>query len=301
MSEWLNIIHEDDSLLIVNKPAGLVCHPTKGDAYSSLISRLRLYLGPEKPIHLINRLDRETSGLVIAAKTDEAASALRRRWERGEVQKAYLAIVVGSVAEAAGSIEAPIGPDPTSAVAIKSRICPGGAPSRTDFRVICRWRRSGCDYSVLFVSPRTGRKHQIRVHLAHIGHPVVGDKIYGPDEQIYLAFVEGRMTAEQVALMKLPNQALHAWSVAWDEGRVPWAYCAEPEEVFMEFMGQAAAEFGPAWEEKEYPLEGPDGVSRYSDARLLDLFKSFSKKKLTLKGALGIFAPHTEPKHTTHK
>ena len=299
MSELLDIIHQDESLLVVNKPAGLVCHPTKGDAYSSLISRLRLHLGPENPIHLINRLDRETSGLVVVAKTDEAASEMRRRWEKAQVAKTYLAIVEGAVAEPAGSINAPIGPDPASAVAIKSRVCLGGAPSQTDFRVIFRFHRSGCEYSVLLVSPRTGRKHQIRVHLAHIGHPVVGDKIYGPDEQIYLAFVAGRMTDEQQGLMKLPNQALHAWRLAWDSGRELRLYTAEPEEVLLKFMGQEMRELAAKPEETDGWVRNLDRVNCCSDGSFLDLFKSFSKKKLTHEGTLEILAAHTEP-NTRH-
>jgi 23S rRNA pseudouridine1911/1915/1917 synthase len=299
MCELLNIIHQDESLLIVNKPAGLVCHPTKGDAYSSLIGRVRLYLGSDGPIHFINRLDRETSGLVVIAKTDLAARALRRRWERGEVCKTYVAVVEGAVAESRGVIDAPIGPDPLSSVAIKSRVCLNGAPSRTEFQVVSRLRRLGSDYSVLLVSPRTGRKHQIRVHLAHLGHPVVGDKIYGPDERVYLAFVEGRMTEKQWALMKLPNQALHAWQLAWDGEEGRRVYSAEPEEVFLEFMDAGEARLAVESEVVEPDIVAFAGVTRYSDGNLFNLFKSFSKIKLTLNGALGIFAPHTEQTHDT--
>src|SRR5207237_4651319 len=99
------VIHEDDALLVINKPAGLVCHPTKTDAYSSLISRVRLYLtGPLRP-HLINRLDRETSGVVLVAKSDATALQLRRIWEQRDVKKFYLAIVHGHI-EQDGLIDA---------------------------------------------------------------------------------------------------------------------------------------------------------------------------------------------------
>ena len=295
MRELLDIIHQDDGLLIVNKPAGLVCHPTKGDAYSSLIGRVRLFLGSDGPIHFINRLDRETSGLVVIAKTDLAARTLRRRWEAGEVLKTYVALVEGAVAESRGVVDAPIGPDPLSSVAIKSRVCPDGAPSRTEFQVVSRFCRLGSDYSVLLVSPRTGRKHQIRVHLAHLGHPVVGDKIYGPDERVYLAFVEGRMTEEQRGLMKLGNQALHAWQLAWEEDEGRRAYSAEPEDVFLEFMKAGEARLTVESGAVEPNIGGLAGVTRYSDGNLFNLFKSFSKIKLTLNSDIGIFAPHTEP------
>src|SRR6476620_3327462 len=97
MEKLFDVVYEDAALLVINKPAGLVCHPTKGDEYSSLISRVRLHLGPEARPHMINRLDRETSGIVIVAKTDGTAHGLRRIWEHRKVQKEYLAIVHGHV------------------------------------------------------------------------------------------------------------------------------------------------------------------------------------------------------------
>src|SRR6185369_6410021 len=104
-SELVNVLFEDDDLLVINKPAGLVCHPTKTDEYSSLISRVRLYLGGDAHPHLVNRLDRETSGVTIVAKTDDSARELRRSWEDRLVQKEYLAIVHGHLREESGSID----------------------------------------------------------------------------------------------------------------------------------------------------------------------------------------------------
>src|SRR5688572_28798688 len=97
MKELFDIIHEDADLLVINKPADLVCHPTKGDQYSSLISRVRLYLGPDAKPHLVNRLDRETSGVTVVAKHPEAAGELGKLWETRNVAKRYLAIVHGHV------------------------------------------------------------------------------------------------------------------------------------------------------------------------------------------------------------
>src|SRR5262249_27279714 len=121
MDPLFRIIHEDADLLVINKPAGLVCHPTKQDARSSLIGRIRLYLGESVRPHLINRLDRETSGLVLVAKRDETAREVRRIWESREVEKTYLAIVHGHVRELHGLIDAPLGRDEQSRVAIKDR------------------------------------------------------------------------------------------------------------------------------------------------------------------------------------
>ena len=109
MEKLFEIVHEDADLLVVDKPADLVCHPTKGDVYSSLISRLRLHFGTAARPQLVNRLDRETSGVVLVAKTDSAARELRALWENRAVTKEYLAIVHGHVSEAGADIEAPLG------------------------------------------------------------------------------------------------------------------------------------------------------------------------------------------------
>ena len=232
-----DIVHEDADLLVINKPAGLVCHPTKGDEYSSLISRARLHLGAGSEPQLINRLDRETSGVTLVAKNAETALEIRKIWERRDVTKKYLAIVHGTVGTNEGLIDAPLGKDTKSPVAIKDCVLAGGASAQTQFNVLRRFSRSEGEFSLLEVQPLTGRKHQIRIHLAHIGHSIVGDKLYGHDENIYLDFVSYRMTNEQRRQIILPYHALHAAEVRFEWRGDKRCFGALPEEWFTNFVG----------------------------------------------------------------
>lgn len=226
----LDVVHEDADILVVNKPAGLVVHPSKTGELSSLIGRVRLYLGCTEG-RLVNRLDRETSGVVLVAKSAGVASQLGRLLAAGRMEKDYLAVVHGHMATTGQRIVAPLGKDEASAVAIKDCVRPDGVPAETQVDLIRTLDRDEGPFSLLRVRPVTGRKHQIRIHLAHIGHPIVGDKIYGGDDGRYLRLVTGALTDDDRSALILEHHALHAVSLrfTWQErARVFDAPVGEP-------------------------------------------------------------------------
>lgn len=175
----LDVLYEDDQVLVVNKPAGLVVHPAPGHRSGTLVNALlahypELAQGDTERPGIVHRLDKDTSGVLVVAKNTAALEFLQRQFRRREVQKEYLALVHGHPDSTRGIIGAPIGRDPRHRQRLW--VVPDGRPATTEFEVIERF----AGYTLLLVRPVTGRTHQIRVHLAAIGHPVVGDPVYGP-------------------------------------------------------------------------------------------------------------------------
>jgi 23S rRNA pseudouridine1911/1915/1917 synthase len=177
----VDVVHEDDDLLIVNKPAGLVVHPSPGHDAGTLVNALlgrgadlapAGIAGVQRP-GIVHRLDRDTSGLLMVARTDAAQASLQAQLKARRIKKTYLALVHGSVVAGVGRIEAPVGRDPGRRT--RMAVVPSGRASTTGYRV--RERFAG--WTLLELDLVTGRTHQIRVHLEAIGHPVAGDPIYG--------------------------------------------------------------------------------------------------------------------------
>jgi 23S rRNA pseudouridine1911/1915/1917 synthase len=231
------ILFEDESLLVINKQAGLVCHPTKAGPHSSLAGRVRLHLANRSNIHFINRLDRETSGVIVVAKSSEAALELRQVWQARQVLKTYLAIVGGRLAEREGIIRERLGKDEFSEIAIKDCVRADGVEAETRYERIRCFERAQGSFSLVKVLPRTGRKHQIRIHLAYLGHPIVGDKLYGGDESLYLRFVKRHLTEADWARLILPHQALHAQRLRFEWRGQDLEFSAPPEPWFSGFSG----------------------------------------------------------------
>lgn len=214
------VVDESPDWIVVNKPAPLQIHPSKPDGPPTLWHGLRALLGYELAtggaLSIINRLDRETSGLVLIAKHPAAARAMNKAMMRREVRKQYTALVYGWPTEDSWTVDAPLlrrGDVEASPVYLMQAVHPQGVPSCTSFRVLRRFEPahlSGRPFALLEATPHTGRMHQIRVHLQHSGHPVVGDKLYGPDPQWYLRQIRDGWTAEAAAVLLLPRHALHS-------------------------------------------------------------------------------------------
>jgi len=212
------IVAENDDLIVVTKPPFLLVHPTKPTSARTLWGELKQLLAFEiangGQVSIVNRLDRETSGLVLVAKNASAARRFGLLMQEQRIAKEYLAIVWGWPDWETTSVDAPLarqGAHIPSPIWLRQMIHPAGAPARTDFRVEERFERGrGERFTIVRAFPKTGRTHQIRVHLSSLGHPIVGDKIYGPDETLYLEFIETGWTPKLERQLLLPRHALHS-------------------------------------------------------------------------------------------
>jgi 23S rRNA pseudouridine1911/1915/1917 synthase len=211
VSDELSVLYEDEGILAVDKPAFVAVHPGGRHLVDTLIQRVHARYGAGFELErggaprLCHRLDRETSGVVLVGLHPAAHAHVMGQFERREVEKEYFAIVRGVPTADAGVIEYPITSARVSKVELKMAVAADGQASRTDWKVL--ERHGSC--ALLSCSPWTGRQHQIRVHLAAIGHPVVGDKLYGHDEELFEKHLDGLLTREDLRALGMDRQALH--------------------------------------------------------------------------------------------
>lgn len=231
-------LYRDGALLVLNKSGNLPMHPAGPYFRHTLWHQLRDRLGAG--FHLVNRLDRETSGAVLVALDEAAGSQLAVQFQEHRVEKEYLAVVEGTVA-APFSVEGWLAPDPESAVRVKRRLWPrdpgGGESASTHFEPLA----SRAGLSLLRCRPRSGRRHQLRASLLAAGFPLVGDKLYGLDETLYLHFIAGTLTAADQARLRLPRQALHAAALSFihPASGQPLRVEAPPPSDLAAFLAQA--------------------------------------------------------------
>jgi 23S rRNA pseudouridine1911/1915/1917 synthase len=183
----LDIVYEDEGIMVVNKPAGMVVHPAYGHRTGTLVNAVLAHCpdlagveGDPRP-GIVHRLDKDTSGLIIVAKSDSARRHLQRQFKRREVKKVYLALLEGRLEPTQGVIEAPIGRDKKRRK--RMAVVEGGRQARTEYRVVeyfdAKAGKASHSYTLVEAEPKTGRTHQVRVHFASIGHPLAGDPVYG--------------------------------------------------------------------------------------------------------------------------
>ncbi len=234
LKSW--ILFEDERLLVIGKPGDVVCHPSKAGPWSSLVGAAREYTRLET-VHLVFRLDRETSGVVVIAKDAKMASRLQVAMQERKVGKVYRAIVWGELKEAV-TVDRALGDDVNSPVFVKSAVVEqGGQRAVTHFAPEAV--APGGAFSLVRVVTETGRKHQIRAHAQWLGYPIIGDKIYGPDDRLYLEFIDGGWTPAMAEKLLLPRQALHCAEIDLRAAGVERVFAAPLAEDMRGF-----------WEEK---------------------------------------------------
>ncbi|MGM9900355.1 MAG: RluA family pseudouridine synthase [Bacilli bacterium] len=180
----LDIIYEDDDIIVINKPSGMVVHPAPGHSHGTLVNALMYHyntlsnINGEHRAGIVHRIDKDTSGLLIVCKTNYAHRIISDELKNKVAKRTYVAIVTGSIGHNLGKIDAPIGRDPSNRQ--KMAIVAEGKHAVTHFKVLDRFR----NFTLLELELETGRTHQIRVHMAYINHPVLGDPLYGVKKQV---------------------------------------------------------------------------------------------------------------------
>jgi len=211
----LTIIYEDDELVVLDKPAGLVVHPAPGNPDRTLVNALLAHcgdtlqgIGGVRRPGIVHRIDKDTSGLMVVAKSGHSHAALSAAFAERTIERAYWAAVWGTPSPREGEVDLPIGRSPTNRK--KMAVVTSGKPARTLYRVI---RPLGPAAALVECRLKTGRTHQIRVHMTELGHPLIGDPVYGRSRPARTKHLD---PAAAAALLGFPRQALHAWLLGFD-------------------------------------------------------------------------------------
>lgn len=218
----IEVVYQDADIAVINKPKGMVVHPAAGNRSGTLVNALLYHIGDLSGINseirpgIVHRLDKDTSGLLLIAKNDEAHISLARQIKERTASRIYSAVALGNFKEDQGEITAPIARHPQDRK--RMAVVPGGRPACTRYRVVERFAEA----TLLELMLVTGRTHQIRVHLAHIGHGVLGDAVYGPKRAHY----------------PIEGQALHAGRIAFNHPRTGerTEYTAQPPPDFLQLL-----------------------------------------------------------------
>lgn len=207
--ETMPVLFQDERIVVISKPGGTLSHPTDKVQFNTVTYLLAKQLG--RKVHLAHRLDRETSGTMVLALDADAARGLYEQFVARSVRKEYLAVVFGAVGWTDTVVDAPLGAE---GKAIRVRRAVGGADGQS---AVTAFRRLATDgrLSLVSASPRTGRLHQIRAHLAHIGHPLVGDKLYCGDGEVYMKAVRKEVSRADLDALGADRQLLHAWRLSF--------------------------------------------------------------------------------------
>ncbi len=237
----LDVIHEDDDILVINKPRGMVVHPAAGHWEGTVVNAVLnrcpglTGIGGEVRPGIVHRLDKDTTGLLVVAKHEKSLRDLQGQTKERKVKRQYVALLRGRLKDSSGTVDAPIGRHPVQRK--KMAVVPSGRPAVTDYQVLARF---GDEYTLVLARLRTGRTHQIRVHFAHLGHPVAGDPVYS------------RGKGE----LGLAGQALHAARLG--------LYNPSSGE-YVEFEAPLPGDFRSALAtlEKRYKEESPEWLRRH--------------------------------------
>lgn len=233
------VLYRDDWLLAVDKPAGLPMHAS-AKFYFNTLTRILSETYPDEPdLQICHRIDRETSGIIIVARTKDAARSLKGSFSKHRVDKTYKAIIHGIPEWTETRIDLPLGlvQDEDALINIRMEVRDDALPSVTDVTV----EATRGDYALVRCNPVTGRQHQIRAHLAAVGHPIVGDKLYAHGDEAFAAYCDGGMTDELLAKFELPRQALHAAAIELPhpDTREPFSVKAPLPEDMRQFFAAA--------------------------------------------------------------